>query len=450
MACDQSSAPTSPQDGRAHGWIGQPNTRGTIDLLWTSLFTIFVCTFTMLCLNVPAPNEKWHHVTRRKIFWMGLAITGPEFVLTAASGQWGRARDSVKAFRRSGYPNWSIRHAFFADMGGFWFAPHGHNGFPITSVQLHWLVTKGCLEYPQISQRDRWDKSKQDTVAKLITCFQISFLVLQCVGRVVQKLVISTLELSALAIVFCSVMTAICWLRKPANVMTPIRIHSDLTIEEIWSKADSHDSIVSWNQTPLDFIDVLESSWALNIQTFVHMPVGPREQPLPRFHNDRLPNLEGMLETLLCLATLRYASIHLAGWNFTFPSYLELIPWRASSMLMFGLTVAFWMCETTAAWYRSGRWQRIYRRLMFWRRRRESKESENKSLPVAETKNHGLKAIKEKRQLPLPWEFWSIFPLGVLYGAARLYMVVEVFIGLRSLEPSAYINLEWSDFVPHV
>jgi hypothetical protein len=49
---------------------------------------------------------------------MGIAISGPEFVLTYASGQWGTARESVKAFRASGYPQWTMRHGFFADMGG--------------------------------------------------------------------------------------------------------------------------------------------------------------------------------------------------------------------------------------------------------------------------------------------------------------------------------------------
>lgn len=41
---------------------------------------------------------------RRKLFWMVVAIAGPEFVLTFASAQWGTARDSVMAFRASNYP----------------------------------------------------------------------------------------------------------------------------------------------------------------------------------------------------------------------------------------------------------------------------------------------------------------------------------------------------------
>jgi hypothetical protein len=94
----------------------------------------------MLCLNVPAPKE--HHIstTGHRLFWMGIAISGPEFVLTYASGQWGTARESVKAFRASGYPQWTMRHGFFADMGGFLLVPRDSVSFPITTKQLHWLV----------------------------------------------------------------------------------------------------------------------------------------------------------------------------------------------------------------------------------------------------------------------------------------------------------------------
>ena len=70
---------------RVHGWVGQPNNRGTIDIIWTSVATIFISTYVMLCLNVPSQGESWWSVAYRRLLWMGVSIAGPEFVLTAAA-----------------------------------------------------------------------------------------------------------------------------------------------------------------------------------------------------------------------------------------------------------------------------------------------------------------------------------------------------------------------------
>ena len=48
------STPTSEQP--AH-YVGSSNVRGTLDILWSSLFTIFVCTWSIQHLNVPEQRE---------------------------------------------------------------------------------------------------------------------------------------------------------------------------------------------------------------------------------------------------------------------------------------------------------------------------------------------------------------------------------------------------------
>ena len=37
-------------------------------------------------------------------------------------------------------------------------------------------VTNGYLPYPNISLTEIWDKSKQDKIAKIVTCLQIAYL----------------------------------------------------------------------------------------------------------------------------------------------------------------------------------------------------------------------------------------------------------------------------------
>ena len=126
-----------------------------------------------------------------------------------------------------------MRQAFFADMGGFVLHARDGDPFPINAAQLHWLVVNKFVDYPTITRRDIWEKSKQDTFTKVVTAFQVGYLILQCIARAVQRLAITTLELNAFAIVVCSLMNSCFWLHKPADVQIPIHIHSSHPMAEI-------------------------------------------------------------------------------------------------------------------------------------------------------------------------------------------------------------------------
>lgn len=426
---------TISQGSRIEGWVSQPDFRGTMDILWICLVTIFTCTYTILCLNVPSRNDTRLALVGRRILWMGLAIIGPEFVLTYAAGQWSRACHSVEAFHAAGYARWTMRKAFFADMGGFVLQAEDSEPFPLNVKHLHWLVINKYVDYPDVTDEEIWDKSKQDTLAKVITTFQIGFLVVQSIGRAAQHLAITTLELNTLGIVACSLMTSCTWLRKPSDVRTPLLIRTSITILEITRSRP-------WKQTPLDFVDENGPGWAVNVQPFMKMPVLPPDRPIQRIPDDRFPmNPHGAQEYYLCFATLVFAAIHVAGWNFSFPSRPEQILWRVSSMLLFGITASFWILETMASWKRLGRWKQLYYTILN-RKKLEDFEKSRTQRMMTET--------REPTELPLPWEFWTIFPLAVLYGLARFSLLAEAFLELRSLEATALLNVDWSVYFPHV
>jgi hypothetical protein len=109
--------------------------------------------------------------------------------------------------------------------------------------------------------------SKQDTVAKIVTCFQMGYLFLQCIGRYTQGLTITTMELSALAIVICSIMTSLFWMKKPLGISMPIRLPLKASIERILIDAGPL-AAKTYKQTTLDFVDDLCPSWPLNVQAF--------------------------------------------------------------------------------------------------------------------------------------------------------------------------------------
>ena len=425
-----------PSGYRVQGWVSQANVRGTIDIIWTSLATIFISSYVILCLNVPSEGEKWQSIAYRRVLWMGVSIAGPEFVLSAAAGQRAEARRSVEDFKSIGYETWTMKHAFFANMGGIEIKPPDFVPFRVNAKQLHFLIAQGYLPYPNVSLKEIWDKSKQDTMAKIITCVQITYLILQCIGRALQDLEITTLELFALAIVVCSIATSWCWLHKPADVKFPIRIDMNTHITRILREGGPA-AARPYRQTPLDFIDDLCPSWSLNVQTFMHMPLGPFERPIPRFGNDRLPHLELRENLLLFVATLTYASVHVCAWNWTFPTRIENILWRIASMILLCSTITFWMFEGIAIWYRRGGEKFLYKVLNMMDR-------------LEDIEKLRIERAANPRPLPLKVEFWSIFPLAVIYAIARTYLLAEAFGGLRNLEASAFVNVNWSIYIPHV
>lgn len=424
-------------DGKITHWVDQPSFRGTWDIVWTSLVTIFICTYTLLCLNVPAHNDTWWTNLKRRLLWMGLAIIAPEIVLTYAAGQWSRARQSVQAFHDSGFEAWTMRLAFFADMGGF--VVQGKENkkdvrFPLNAKQLHWLVVHGHLEYPATNDDEIWDKSKQDRLSRAISVFQAAYLIVACIGRAAQSLAITTLELNALGIVVCALMTAFSWLHKPADVRMACVLDCKANFAEITGERQ-------WKYTPLDFIDENGPGWAMNVQPFMHMPVVPPERPIQRIPNDRFPmSPYKYQEYCLCFATLLFTAIHVAGWNFSFPTTIEKVLWRISSLVLFGVTAVFWIFETMASWKRLERWTWLYLRIRCPAR-----------LPAFEAaRDAKLDQPKEPTQLPLPWEFWSIMPVALLYGIARMYLIVEAFLEFRAVDGTAYENVNWSLYIPHI
>ena len=66
------------------GWKAGPTQRGTLMLVYGCLSTIFASTWTVLHLNVPAPNDCAWTRGLRKTKWMAITILFPEFIFSKA------------------------------------------------------------------------------------------------------------------------------------------------------------------------------------------------------------------------------------------------------------------------------------------------------------------------------------------------------------------------------
>ncbi|KAE9380856.1 hypothetical protein N431DRAFT_540373 [Stipitochalara longipes BDJ] len=111
------------------------STRTVFDILWSCLFTIFACTWTVQHLNVPLQREEcdikpgWKGNVKYALknfwtsaTWMIITILAPEVLISLNTGQLTSAMNIVHRLKaladEDGVP-WSLTHSLFANMGGF-------------------------------------------------------------------------------------------------------------------------------------------------------------------------------------------------------------------------------------------------------------------------------------------------------------------------------------------
>jgi hypothetical protein len=81
-------------------WVDDPSGRGTWNLLYSCGFTLVLCVWTSIHLNVPPPHESAWLAWRRKMKWVVIALFAPEAVVFTAFQQWLTAICFLKELKR--------------------------------------------------------------------------------------------------------------------------------------------------------------------------------------------------------------------------------------------------------------------------------------------------------------------------------------------------------------
>lgn len=158
---------TTAQYGSTRGWVGQSNDRGTLDIVISCAITTFLCIWTCVCVNVPGPGQGSWDIFRDRWHMFCLGMLGPEFILMSAIGQHASAKASTLAFKRLKHTAWTLKHSYFADMGGIHVQFPGSRPFPVDAKQLHYLVSNHFIQYPsKISLDIIKDKNKTDGLSR--------------------------------------------------------------------------------------------------------------------------------------------------------------------------------------------------------------------------------------------------------------------------------------------
>ena len=429
------------------GWVDQPDNRGTFDIIWSSFFTIFLCTWTSLHLNIPAPNEGYWKPIFRKFRWMLLSIFGPEFVFAFAAGQRCNAKRVLKSLKRMGHHEWTLRHCFYANMGGLVLQPRDSVPFPIHGFHLLWLLEEKYLELPEIKAEEIKDKSKATSFNKGLVCLQTGWFVLQCFGRIGQKLPLTTLELVTISYVWCTWAIYAQWLRKPLDVEMPTALKIEASTEEILINAGSAASN-PYRQTPLDFVWDGSQSWTLNVQPFFGFRPDLRKRPMQRILNDVLPWFTEASDTVTALVViLIYGAIHLTGWNLVFTTQTEKILWRAATLMIMCTVALFcfwelgWGIICAAHRLRINK-QKVRPRSVYYVYTVQCEKIAGiPDLSIRDKKYEDTVARKAHMNFTIP--------IATMYVLSRLCIFAEALIALRCLPRGSFQNVNWATFIPH-
>src|SRR4051812_1289419 len=103
--------------------------------------------------------------------------------------------------------------------------------YPLDAKQILCLVSKGYINYKDVGIPKELieDKNKGDTLIRIIIVLQILWFSLNAIGRAAQNLAITTLELTTLGFIICTLGTYFFWFHKPLDVRSHMVLHCEYT-----------------------------------------------------------------------------------------------------------------------------------------------------------------------------------------------------------------------------
>ncbi|KAL2835565.1 hypothetical protein BJY01DRAFT_259125 [Aspergillus pseudoustus] len=429
------------------GWVSEPDGRGTVSLLTTSLTTIFLCTWVVIHPRVYASES---FATAHKLALLLKTLLAPEFIAVEGLQEWAQCRRMVEDCAPFSNGEFKLVHAYYVSMLALRYRfPTGeadrgegegnNNNKVIWPNQYTWLLRQGLISW---TDHPAWgmtiaqirDKNKTDSITKLITLFQVLWFVATCIMRAANSLPLSQLESMTLSYIPLFAITYFFWWEKPKDILAPTVIDlPDMTLEQrqcfedmaLSDKFDERNAQSSywgiWALTPRVFekearnkalqeARVRAAERAAQVQRGLKSAVsnasevlGPeqvefeREKEIVVAHWDPGLYHSKTIRSLCSLFGASFGALHLACWNTTFPTLIEKWLWRGSAFVSIVSLLAFM---------------------------------------------HYEKVI-------LRWEgFRSIVCIGSpgLYFLSRIVMMVEVFVTIRATEPAIYSTYEIANY----
>jgi hypothetical protein len=95
-----------------------------MELIWSCLVTSVLCTCNIQRPQLVAWTSQRTRVLSKRSFWFAITLLCPAYVVCVAFEQWWRAR-KYREMQKLGCNDWTMQHGFYIDMGCFQVELHG-------------------------------------------------------------------------------------------------------------------------------------------------------------------------------------------------------------------------------------------------------------------------------------------------------------------------------------
>ena len=194
-----------------------------------------------------------------------------------------------------------------------------------------------------------FERAKSSSLSKALLIVQVGWFCMNCASRLFQRLPLSLLEVTTAAHAFCTLLTYFVWWSKPLNVMTPTIIKGKKAREmnalltcdwdeykqalEMAEKTAAGDSSMRPEGNKNDKIilaaNVLQHRLAK--RDVLYLPVYDDDNPLVPGY---IRNWWAQERIIITISPILYGLVHLLAWSGNFPTSLERLFWRASSLVV--------------------------------------------------------------------------------------------------------------------
>jgi len=310
------------------------------------------------------------------------------------------------------------------------------------------LDQTGEIEWPTITENEIQDRSKADIFSKGIVLLQTTWFIVQCISRFATKLAVTELEVVTLAFAVLNGITYWLWWDKPSDVRCAVPVYLKSAEESSNPKVSEarrqRDTSISESTNPTrhgeSFLASLKCSFRRKrdkhglflamLYTLLWVPIKAAFSPLrelfsqeipgggvtrfPKFYSPfKMGDLGFPLSTWTMIGvTSLFGAIHFIPWPSTFLTTSEKWLWRVSVIMitggplltMFPIIIGAMDCVSN---------------------------------PI-------LKNI-----LDFSARF-MVYTLAPVYIFSRIILLILPLVLLRSLHPTALLELKWSEFFPHL
>jgi len=350
---------------------------------------------------------------------------------------------------------WTRTHGHFVNMGGFALHDTDESFLRVLDKDtLEELDNAGEIVWPTITEKEIQDRSKADIFSKGIVLMQTTWFVVQCISRFATKLAVTELEVVTLAFAVLNGITYWLWWNKPSDVRCAVPVYLKSLAESELSNSSALDpeskvskarqqrdaSQISPSEKGDDFLTSFKDSFTHRrdrygpilsilytllcapIKAILHHLWDMMDQDMipdddttrvPTFYSPeekkKVLRVEPSSWTLIGVIAL-FGAIHFIPWPFTFPTTAEWWLWGVSTISITGGPLVVLFLLVISQWV---------------------------SHPIL------IRILEDSAA-------FMILMLIPVYMASRIILLILPLILLRSLPPTAFLKLKWSEFLPHI